>query len=193
MDSFKTVKGFLEKVTENVEFNQKSLFLDALKANNYILELQDILMEKYNFYADRGQKIQRGEIEYITNEIMEDLYNLLCEADYIQYQQVHRQYIKMNDYKEILKISKSHPSIKKFLTYETEIYLKEFTKGKREFEDTFERITRIKDQHKLTKEEHLDLAREVLTKSVEKRKKEFAKKNRYPIMKNQMKYNKLRR
>ena len=181
MSSFEVVYAFLKQVTEQVNFKEKPLFIECLNSVEYILNLQDELIDQYNEFNAEQNKLDQSLEEHFTKEYVNDLLQFVGELEYIQYTQLNTQYLTVDKFKEVYKIAKSNPDIKQYLNYDVRFYLSKFSKGKKGFRKSLQNLShKNKNMDQLTKEEHIAAVKQTALESAEVVKAKILKILRFP-------------
>ncbi|TFJ90237.1 hypothetical protein [Lentibacillus salicampi] len=182
MHAFTTMQKFLSDVLNETGIHltqeNKSVFNYCLDRINLILELQERMVKIYNDFQQKNQKFHDGDEENFTRQDMDEAANYLGEIGYIQYRQVLGIYEYIPKFKYIKELN--NPEIKKFITADVKGYLTEFSKGEKEQLKNVEHITYQPNMEELTKEEHIELEKEVFYKNLAKTNALSRKELRHP-------------
>ncbi|MBY7142347.1 hypothetical protein KFZ56_04405 [Virgibacillus sp. NKC19-3] len=182
MDAFTTMQKFLLSVL-NEEGNHlmleiREVFDYCLERINLILSMQKRVVEIYNDFQQKNQKYHDGYDENVTRRNIDETVNYLGELDFLQYQQIVAiyEYIpKFNYIKEL-----NNPEIKKHITTAVKTYLAEFSKGEKEQLKNIESVKFQTNMDELTKEEHIERAKEDFYKNLSETNSETRRLLRYP-------------
>ncbi|MBP1971436.1 transcriptional regulator of heat shock response [Virgibacillus natechei] len=168
-DSFYTIKNFLEKVLQNVSLSadEKRIFEESDLALQTIINLQHQLISDYDKFLEKEKKVERGEIEVVTKEHINDVLHFINTFDFIQYKQLTEQYNTISAFKRIFKMVKDNPEIKVLSDSAVNTYLQEFVSSKANLQKNLKKVTHVPDLEQLSKEEHIEVARKTTLQSID--------------------------
>ncbi|MBY7142369.1 hypothetical protein KFZ56_04520 [Virgibacillus sp. NKC19-3] len=182
MDAFTTMRKFLTDVLNESEsqLTQKSrnTFDFCLERINVILSLQERIIEIYNDFQQKNQNFHDGYEENFTRQDMEEAANYLGEIGYIQYRQIVANYETIPKFKYIKELNS--PEVKRYITSNVKGYLSIFSKGEKKQLKNIEHVTYQPNMEELTKEEHIEVEKEVFYNNLAKTNALSRKELRHP-------------
>ncbi|GGA81474.1 hypothetical protein [Ornithinibacillus halotolerans] len=181
MESFRIIERFLDNILLVVDEEDKQVVSKCLGSIQSNLNLQDRIVEIYNSFHQKEEKIQKGEVKFCTDEYLEFTLDCLWEIEYLQYTQFTLQYDAIPLLEYIKKLTNKNRNVKKLVSSEINLYLKEFIKSKDSLFNSIKNLTFHPEiAPEVSKDRHMTLARDTLLKSIEEVTNEALKDLRFP-------------
>lgn len=168
MDSFLTIKNFLENILSEVELTEenKIFFENSLNEINIIVELQERLIELYKTFYSQTERLHTGEKDTITRRDIDEAANYLGEVGYIQYRQLVANYNSISKFKHIININ--NPEINKYIRDDVKRYLVEFSQHETRQKKRIDSISYQPHMDRLTKKEHIEVEKKNFYQNLER-------------------------
>lgn len=182
MHAFTTMQQFLSDVLNEVADyltpEIKDVFEFCLNRINLILKFHERLQDIFQSISEKIDKYFDGEKENFTKQDMREEANYLGEIGYIQYRQIMAIYEFIPKFRYIQELN--NLEVDKYITTLVKKYLAEFSKGEKEQLKNIEHVTYQNNMEELTREEHIELEKEVFFKNLEETNALSRRELRYP-------------